>query len=88
MVYCPDNNMIYILGDSGFKMINPADNYSTTPVRDWNYIDPYSQGSSLDLNWPSSNSLNNFSEFCYSPVNNRIYGVGRQGRIIYIDVTT
>ena len=88
MVYCPDNNMIYILGDSGFKMINPADNYSTTPVRDWNYIDPYSQGSPLDLNWPSSNSLNNFSEFCYSPVNNRIYGVGRQGRIIYIDVTT
>jgi hypothetical protein len=88
MVYCPDNNMIYILGDSGFRMINPADNYSVTPVRDWNYIDPYSSGSSLSLSWPSSDSLNNFSEFCYSPVNNRIYGVGRQGRIIYIDVTT
>tara|TARA_Y100001938_G_scaffold93290_2_gene127902 strand:- start:570 stop:1994 length:1425 start_codon:yes stop_codon:yes gene_type:complete len=101
MIYCPDNNMIYILGDSGFKMINPADNYSTTTVADWKEIAPYETVSNpstrykvgtgafgTPLAWPSSNSFTNFHEFCYSPVNHRIYGVGVNSRVIYIDVTT
>lgn len=76
LVYCPDNNMIYALGNkvgpSGMQMINPADSDTQVPVT------PFFDDSLSVVN----------SGVCYSPFMNRIYGVGTDGYIEYIDPTT
>ncbi len=72
LVYCPDNNMIYVLGDNTMQMINPADTKGTAPV---------SQFFDENLGIPTN-------AVCYSPFMNRIYGVGNNGYIKYIDPTT
>lgn len=73
LIYCPDNNMIYVLSNGGtMHMINPADEYGTRPM-----VEFYNPSVSMKTNG-----------VCYSPVNNRIYGVGNDGYITYIDPTT
>lgn len=71
LIYCTDNNMIYVIGDNHVQMINPADTKGIMPV----------------ARWKSFSGIPN-NDVCYSPVNNRIYGVGDAGAISYIDVTS
>jgi hypothetical protein len=72
LVYCPDNNMIYVLGSGGMQMINPADSFGVRPVTEF-----FDDSLSINTNGVS-----------YSPVNNRIYGVGDSGYVKYINPTT
>lgn len=72
LVYCPDNNMIYVLGDNTMQMINPADKKGITPVSQF-----FNENLGVLTN-----------AVCYSPFMNRIYGVGNNGYIKYMDPTT
>jgi hypothetical protein len=80
LIYCPDNNMIYALeGGSGLNnqpiaMINPADKSGLN-------------GRQMPVTWVSATNQINTNSVCFSPVNNRIYGVGDAGSIKYIQPT-
>jgi hypothetical protein len=82
LLYCPDNNMVYVFGPDKTEMINPADSKGTVPVSAF-----YDNIQSLNGVAVGSGS-GKLNGVCYSPHMNRIYGVGDSGYIKYLDPTT
>ena len=72
LVYCPDNNMIYVIGTNKTQMIHADDTRGQTEVAQ--FFDD-------NINIPHNGVV-------YSFVNNRIYGVGDDGYVKYINPTS